>query len=957
MADTTGLTALEIQNLIMDPTKAIALVLDKMNSDSNGVLSFQDPTHPAVNILEASAFLSSAVWGKMNANLRDVFPAIAVDNENLYKHISDADILGISSSPATISVVFNIKKIDLEQMGVKYSGFKKCAIPLYTNIKIDNIDFTILNRINILLYDNGKIDIEQDISPNGLGIDSMFYLENFIIQQDDSDWILFETLIKQTKRELFKESIVAGKRFVKTIDIADKFYFTEVTAVNSDNSRVKLDIVYNDKIFNKNTPSIYVKFLENQIVYELPMIYQANGIINSSIEIVLYTTKGEIVIPTEILENNQFSISLGETIDSESSVTEQINKFCLSRGMATYGNNGKSIEEIKKSVIYNTIGKIDIPITTAEFKDAALREGFYLELIRDTVTERNFVVTKNLPISSNSAIKTKADIFNNQVSIVLDEKENYDNISIVNDDIVLKANSLFKYKNGIVTMLTNLEVFNLTNMSKKNLVAYLNENEVFYNPYTYIIAKDSSIINSRVYNLNSPKLLNLRVLNKNNYVTPRVNITAMDISLQKYGYLIRFKISGNDTFNTLRPEFVKAQISMSLNTSLDLIYFTSSMTVDGAGNKFFLFQIESNLLVDSTNGLNITNGQSAITTKTVPISGQLNINIYSIDNQVVKDVEHSNLDDNILIDDKEFLNVFVVEELDYVFGQELSYLWNDVKNYYTNKKFKKHTSDAFARYQENVYDLCEETGTIFWPVRNVDEDIIDYETRLAFAKGDIIEDDLGNRVYAYRAGDYVLDANGNMILDGISGVVRAIDILMVDYKFKVAEIDYPAYVSEYTNTIINWLNNAITALNKNSLDQTIVQFKSDKNTGTVKLISNNITTTHESIISPKIVLYLSDSISINLNTTKTFKDTIGRIIHNYIETRSFTMNDIRASIIKELGTNVMGVKITGITNDDREIVNIEENSNVFTLSKDLFIDNDNNIDITYKITLEIESNI
>lgn len=953
------MTQKEISDLILDPSKAISLVLSKMSEESNGVLSFQDPTSPAVNLLEASAFLSSAVLGKINTSLRDVFPAIAVENENLYKHISDADILGISSSPSTISIVFYIKKIDIEQLGVKYSGYRKCAIPLYTNIKIDDIDFTILNRINILLYDNGKIDIEQDLSPNGLGIDFIFYLNSFISVEEEAEWIVFETLVKQVKRDEYTESIVASKKFTKSIPITDnnKFHFTEVYAINGNDERIKLDVVYNDKIFNKSAPSIYVKFLENEIVYDLPMIYQAENIIDSSLEIILYTTKGEINIPTEILENNKFSIKIGETTDLEAAAIENINKFCLSRGMSTYGNNGKTMADIKKSVIFNTIGKIDTPITTAEFKDAASREGFYLEAVRDTVTARNFTVTKSLPEPTSSSIKTKADIFNNQMSIKLDESSNCNNIYVSNNDIVLKADSLFRYNNGIISMLSNLEVFNLSQMPRRQLIEYLNINEIFYNPFTYIIEKDSNIIKSRVYNLNNPKLLNLKVSAKNNYVSARVNVIAMDVNLNKDGYIVRLQVSGNEDFDKLRPEMVKAQLRIPLNNAAESVYFMESMFIDGAGNKFFIFNINSNLMIDSNNGMYIVNGESIITTKTISISGDMKIDIFSVDSQIVKDIEHNSLDEIIMVEDKEFLNVLTLEEVDYVFGQELKYIWNNVINYYTNRKFKKHTDSAFARYQNDVYEYCEETESIFWPERDLNGDIVDYNTILLHTKGDIIEDDDGNKVYAFQVGDYVLDANGNMILDGTAGVIRSVDVLMIDYKFKVAGKDYPSYVNEYTNTIVTWINNAITTLNNGSLDQTLVQFKSYKNIATVKLLSNNIISIHNSILTPTVVLYLSNALAITAAMTKLFKDSIGKILHKYIESRSFTLSQIRNDIIKELGDNIVGVKLSGITNDDREIIVVAENSNVFTLSKTLFIDNDNNTDLSYNINLTIESNL
>ena len=56
----------ELNQYILDPSKSISFVLDRMSEDSNNKLSFQDPTHPAINILEASAFMASACLNKIN---------------------------------------------------------------------------------------------------------------------------------------------------------------------------------------------------------------------------------------------------------------------------------------------------------------------------------------------------------------------------------------------------------------------------------------------------------------------------------------------------------------------------------------------------------------------------------------------------------------------------------------------------------------------------------------------------------------------------------------------------------------------------------------------------------------------------------------------------------------------------------------------------------------------------
>ena len=47
----------ELNQYILDPSKSISFVLDRMSEDSNNKLSFQDPTHPAINILEARSLI------------------------------------------------------------------------------------------------------------------------------------------------------------------------------------------------------------------------------------------------------------------------------------------------------------------------------------------------------------------------------------------------------------------------------------------------------------------------------------------------------------------------------------------------------------------------------------------------------------------------------------------------------------------------------------------------------------------------------------------------------------------------------------------------------------------------------------------------------------------------------------------------------------------------------------
>lgn len=949
----------ELQQFVLDPSKAIAKIITDINNSSGGTLELSDPTNPFINLLEISSSLTATAINENDINMRSIFPILGSDTDDLYKHISDADIIGISSIPSTINLVFGIKKVDVQALGIAHDGYRKCSIPTNTAITINNIEFTLLNRIDILLYDSGEINIEQNSSETGLGIDYLYILENYIeSDKDDIEWIMFQTIVKQVKREVFKETVISTRKFVYEAVTADKFFYTEVYAINKNNNRIKLELAYNDTVFNPAIPTIYVKFLDGKIVYELPMIYQAEDMLDNVIEIILFTTKGYLNLPVEVLTSNQFAITLGDTLDLESATTKNIKKYVVSRAMLTTGTNGKSISEIRESVINNTIGKIDTAITIKEKEEKASRDGFTLSLAKDTVTKRTFIAKKNLPEPTTSNINVRADLFMDTISFVLDEIGNKSKIGILNDNIIIKSKNLFKYTNGVYEIMSDTDAYNISIMSKKDLMSYLNNNKILYNPFYYVIEKDYNVIKSRIYDLDNPYLSELKIVGKNNYITPRANIIAMNMNLTKDGYKIVFQVSGNDSFLGLRPPFIYCQLKMKLNSAVESVTFTSSMKVSGDVN-YFEFNINSSFYIDSDNGIYISGGDSSITTKSINITDIIDIAIYTLDPMVLKDTVHYTYDEYVNIDDKTNLNVLTLESVKYTLGKELNYLWNDVKNFYTNKKFKKYEQDELARYSDNVYEYNPETQGIYFYIRDIDtEEVIDIESHILHRKGEAVIDDYGNNVYAHRAGDYVLDTDGNLVLDGVSGIVRAIDVLMVDYKFYVANNNYPTYVREFTNTITTWLDNSITSLNEDSLEQTTVYYKPAKSLGSVKAISNGLTTNFDSVILPNITLYIRSSTDLSSDIIKDYKDIIGKIIHKHLELKEFSLANIKTEVLSTLGENILGIKIENITSDNREIVKIDDsNSNLFTLNKLLYLDSNNLLDLTYDINLIIERNI
>ena len=110
--------------------------------------------------------------------------------------------------------------------------------------------------------------------------------------------------------------------------------------------------------------------------------------------------------------------------------------------------------------------------------------------------------------------------------------------------------------------------------------------------------------------------------------------------------------------------------------------------------------------------------------------------------------------------------------------------------------------------------------------------------------------------------------------------------------------------------------NSITSLNEDSLEQTVVYFKPAKSLGTVKAISNNLTTNFTSSVTPDVTLYIKSNTDLSVSILKDYKDIIGKILHRHLELREFSLTNIKAEIISTLGENIRGVKIEKITDDN-----------------------------------------
>ena len=129
----TSIAALKdsINEVRYNPAAIQRRVFDTLEQVSNGEVDVVDPSNPFVFLLEASSVLTSASMEEAENLTRQLYPSMALTEDELYLHMSDQDYVGRFSSPSRtmFTVLFNKEELMQRAVDVGENGVRKITIP------------------------------------------------------------------------------------------------------------------------------------------------------------------------------------------------------------------------------------------------------------------------------------------------------------------------------------------------------------------------------------------------------------------------------------------------------------------------------------------------------------------------------------------------------------------------------------------------------------------------------------------------------------------------------------------------------------------------------------------------------------------------------------------------------------------------------------------------------------
>jgi hypothetical protein len=304
-------------------------------------------------------------------------------------------------------------------------------------------------------------------------------------------------------------------------------------------------------------------------------------------------------------------------------------------------------------------------------------------------------------------------------------------------------------------------------------------------------------------------------------------------------------------------------------------------------------------------------------------------------------------------------SVFITEEsFNINLGTRLNNLDSDVYSYYNDKRYKTYGVDMPLRQTENVYEINPDNNTIFFNrAGTIPPGECTMETRRSSSRGDIILDSSGNPVYEFRSGDVMLDDSNKPIVDLAGGVVRIINILMIDIRYYLANSSsYINYFNTVVPTIQSWDSGILTKLVNSVLENSRIQLTSYYASKPILISTGESVYSIPYYTTPTVMIY-RDYTVFTQATIDDIKSTVAEYISDkLLSSYLIDVVSMNKELQSELPTGVIAVRIDNLDPvNNSQYFRFLADKNRLSMKRKLYIDPMGFMSVGYDVEVKIVS--
>lgn len=898
-------------------------ILGHLERITGSQVNVVDPTNPFIFLLESSSVSTSAAILENRVLLRKQYPVLSQHDLDLYRNLTDLDYVGRFGVPVKANMEFLIHQASFQTSGVSIPGGNQVTIPRFTVVMVGDLPFILLYPIDITRYASGGLKISYNTEiPHPLENVSSDILKHVeFTDTRGNGWIKFTVPMLQLDVQSLEYSITSTGTFSETISLDSGYYHARVFHKNNDTNNMwsELRTTHTDQVYDPSVATVLLTVVAGKVTVRVPGVYlTTNPLIKGVMRVDIYTTQGNITTDFRDLAVGSFRTHsrVVDPVEDSNVFTAASSGLTLnlfSTDRLDGGRDELSFLEFRQRVIDHTTGPINLPITEKQLEVKANNHNYALFKGIDTLTDRVYILTRDLPEPASQLVSIQAD--STCMEVVADKISMLESPGVIeyNDSLVINSGTVFIEDNDIVTPMTSAMSASIAGMGVLDKVNAINAINSLYVPFYYVLDLESDRTDIRAYHLDNPEVHTVSFLALNPGVVPAVNTDAVLLTKTPTGYTLTVRTVSNDEFKSLPIAQTGLQISIDINGGTSILYKNSDSGVVVDGENVYTVDLVSNNHLDSMDNLLISNMSSVKgiePTARIPLDCIIKVRYYTT--SVSVPVSVTDLDDNFntnLVTGT--AKVLTGEEFHTTFGKSLKHLFAKGRVSYNENKYQTYPADILKYYPATVYQIDPDTGSVFSFDNDVDCNI---SSTILHNIGDPVLDVEGEHIVLHRQGDVVLDDQGNPIIDVDRGVVQHVLLYMIEGDYLYADTsEHKDYYTLMANVVSDRVTQDVPDINNSLLERSEALFSSSKTTGSVAIrdITNKQTTIRARQV-PTITIYVSSTTSNDADVIKLVTTNASRVLNDVIKQRSVGVEQIQTIINDSLGNIVRAVKVSGV---------------------------------------------
>ncbi len=725
-----------IEEVRYNPIAIQRVVMDTLDQATQGQIELVDPSNPFVFLMEAAAVSTSAAMSQSEALVRQLYPSLAVTEDELYLHMSDQDYLGRFAQPSrtVFTLLFDKRELMEKSVPTGIGGTRQLVVPRNTEFTIAEHTFSMQYPIDIRVLSHGGIQVVYDNSRTSpLKVIESNIINWDIIRIHQTDYVKIEVPVEQFKLTSYIGQLNLSSGFNQTYEFEDHFYYTRVFHSNGEGGWTEIKTTHTQQVFDPFDPTVVLKVYHDRVNVHVPQIYITNELLNRELRIDIYTTKGPLELILDGYEINAFGahwwdVEKEELTAYSAPLATFSNMAVYSDSVVTGGRLSLDFLSLRERVITNALGQQNLPITDVQLNNQLNNLGYHSIKDVDHVTNRIYLASKRIPTPKNDPYIAPAGSLIATLQDTTTALTQQDGVVDNGNRITITNKGLYTRQGGVVRPLTRLQREHVAQLDDVAMVESLNTQPYLFCPFYYVLDFKEDYFVSRAYHLDNPKITYREFIQENE--SAGLHIATDQLSIQKHQgtYTLRLLTDSDDVIKEMPDDNVHVVIGFRPVGQEHYVYtWGQFIGIDpDTQERYFECAIQTNYDIDENHFISLSNFTATIEPPrrvySTPLEARFEI-FYVVENyrpapgQVFHPLRFE--ENHPLPIDARYTSV-MHERIGVSLGEYLEGFWDNARSIVSPADYARHADDVPAIYEENVYRRDPTTGRIL-----VDEDFED----------------------------------------------------------------------------------------------------------------------------------------------------------------------------------------------------------------------------------------